>query len=70
LSHELYRDCPTCPELKKKIDRIDLAIVGPDLQGGLVAKVQKLETFMKITTFISSAAIIAAIGLAVKALFG
>lgn len=70
LDDAVYKDCPSCPEIKKKIDRIDLALLGSDMQGGMVAKLQKLESFMRITVYISSAAIVAVVGLVVKALLG
>lgn len=67
---------PKCPYVTQinqhgaDVHQIKTALVGVDMQGGLVAKVQKLETFMKVTVFISSVAVTAAIGLAVKALLG
>lgn len=67
---------PKCPYVTQinqhscDVGQIKNALVGSDLQGGLVAKVQRLETFMKITTFLSSTFAIAIIGLAIKILVG
>lgn len=67
---------PRCPYVTqinqhgRDLGQIKTALIGEDLQGGLVAKVQRLETFMRITVFISGAAIVAAITLAVKVLLG
>jgi hypothetical protein len=36
--HPNYSLCPSCPQIKRKIDRIDLAILGEDgtgLNGGI-----------------------------------
>lgn len=66
---------PKCPYLTQinqhtsDVTQIKNALIGPDLQGGLVSKVQKLENFMKVTVFISSAAVVAVIGLILKAVF-
>jgi predicted oxidoreductase len=43
---EAFRDCPTCPELKKKVDQIYLAILGADgtgLNGGIVKAITDLQ---------------------------
>ncbi len=67
---------PKCPYVTQinqhggDLKQIKTALVGEDLQGGLVAKVQRLETFMKVTTFISGAAVVAVIGLLLKIIIG
>jgi hypothetical protein len=41
-----YSLCPSCPEIKKKIDRIDLALLGEDgtgLNGGIVKAITDLQ---------------------------
>jgi hypothetical protein len=41
-----FRNCPTCPDLKKKIDRIDRALLGPDgteLNKGIVYAITQLQ---------------------------
>lgn len=50
-SESPYVNCPSCPEIKKKIDRIDLALLGPDgtgREGGLVKAVNDLEDRFKV----------------------
>jgi hypothetical protein len=67
---------PKCPYVTQinqhsnDVNQIKTALVGEDLQGGLVAKVQRLETFMKIAAFVSAAATVAFIGVAIKLIFG
>jgi len=67
---------PKCPYVTQinqhssDVTQIKTALVGEDLQGGLVAKVQQLETFMKIAVFISGAAVVTIIGVALKLFFG
>ncbi len=67
---------PKCPYVTQinqhgsDVAQIKTALVGEDLQGGLVAKVQRLETFMKIAVFVSGAVAIAVVGIAVKLIFG
>jgi hypothetical protein len=42
----VFTNCPTCPDLKKKIDRIDLALMGPDGTGmkeGIVQAITQLQ---------------------------
>ncbi len=44
--HPDYSLCPSCPEIKKKIDRIDLALLGEDgtgLNGGIVKAITDLQ---------------------------
>ena len=46
-----YANCPSCPEIKKKIDRIELALLGPDGTGreaGLVKAVNKIESSLNV----------------------
>ena len=41
-----YSLCPSCPEIKRKIDRIDLALLGEDgtgLNGGIVKAITDLQ---------------------------
>ena len=41
-----FRNCPTCPDIKKKIDRIDRALLGPDgtgLKEGIVYAITQLQ---------------------------
>jgi len=67
---------PRCPYVTQinqhscDVQQIKQALVGNDLQGGLVAKVQKLESFMKVAVFVSSAAVAATITLLVKVALG
>jgi hypothetical protein len=67
---------PKCPYVTQinqhgsDVSQIKTALVGEDLQGGLVAKVQRLETFMKIAVFVSGAVAVAVVGIAVKMIFG
>jgi len=41
-----FSNCPSCPDLKKKLDRIDEALVGPD-GTGLNSGVVKLLTDLR-----------------------
>jgi hypothetical protein len=46
-----YSLCPSCPEIKKKIDRIDLALLGEDgtgLNGGIVKAITDLQKKGKV----------------------
>ena len=46
-----YANCPSCPDIKKKIDRIELALLGPDGTGreaGLVKAVNKIESSLNV----------------------
>jgi len=46
-----YANCPICPEIKKKIDRIDLALLGEDgtgLNGGIVKAIIDLQKKNKV----------------------
>ena len=46
-----YSLCPACPEIKKKIDRIDLALMGPDGTGmkeGIVHAITQLQKASKV----------------------
>jgi hypothetical protein len=46
-----YSLCPSCPEIKKKIDRIDLALLGEDgtgLTGGIVKAITELQKKNKV----------------------
>ncbi len=46
-----YSNCPSCPEIKKKIDRIDLALLGEDgtgLNGGIVKAITELQKKGKV----------------------
>ena len=67
---------PKCPYVtminqhSTDIHQIKNALVGDDLQSGLVAKLQRLETFMKVSVFIAGASVVALIGLALKLIFG
>jgi hypothetical protein len=67
---------PKCPYVTQinqhssDVAQIKTALVGEDLQGGLVAKVQRLESFMKVAIFVSGAVAVAVVGLAVKLIFG
>jgi hypothetical protein len=41
-----FESCPACPDIKKKIDRIDLALLGPDGTGmndGIVHAITQLQ---------------------------
>jgi predicted oxidoreductase len=46
-----YSLCPACPEIKKKIDRIDLALMGPDgtgMKDGIVHAITQLQKNGKV----------------------
>jgi predicted oxidoreductase len=46
-----YSLCPACPEIKKKIDRIDLALMGSDGTGmkeGIVKAITELQKNNKV----------------------
>jgi hypothetical protein len=48
-----YSLCPTCPEIKKKIDRIDSALLGEDgtgLKGGISFEISQLKGAEKVTS--------------------
>jgi hypothetical protein len=48
-----YSNCPSCPEIKKKIDRIDLALLGEDgtgLNGGIVKAITDLQKKSRVQT--------------------
>ena len=55
MPEELYPDyslCPSCPEIKRKIDRIDLALLGEDgtgLNGGIVKAITDLQKKSKVS---------------------
>jgi hypothetical protein len=47
LSEKDYGLCPSCPDIKRKIDRIDLALLGEDgtgMKSGIVFTITKLQT--------------------------
>jgi hypothetical protein len=47
-----YSRCPSCPEIKKKIDRIDRALLGEDgtgLNGGIVRAITDLQKKGKVS---------------------
>ena len=58
-----YSLCPACPEIKKKIDRIDLALMGPDGTGmkeGIVHAIIRILLFLySVFIFIMSNTMIA-----------
>jgi hypothetical protein len=62
---------PTCPYIADihantaKVSRIEKALVGDDLQSGLVAKVHQLEVTQKILVALGSASLAGLIGLAI-----
>jgi hypothetical protein len=62
---------PTCPYIADihastaKISRIEKALVGEDMQSGLVAKVHQLEVTQKILVALGSASLAGLIGLAI-----
>jgi hypothetical protein len=62
---------PVCPYITSihrntsQVDRIEKALVGEDLQSGLVSKVQQLEITQKILIAIGSASLIGLVSLAV-----
>jgi hypothetical protein len=66
-----YSLCPSCPEIKKKIDRIDLALLGEDgtgLKGGIVKAITDLQKKSRVQASWASLAkplIIAAISSAI-----
>jgi hypothetical protein len=46
-----YSNCPSCPEIKKKIDRIDRALLGEDgtgMNGGIVHAITSLQKNHKV----------------------
>jgi len=50
--HPDYSLCPSCPEIKRKIDRIDLALLGEDgtgLNGGIVKAITDLQKKSKVS---------------------
>lgn len=55
MPEETYPDyslCPSCPEIKRKIDRIDLALLGEDgtgLNGGIVKAITDLQKKSKVS---------------------
>jgi hypothetical protein len=60
-----YSLCPSCPEIKKKIDRIDLALLGEDgtgLNGGIVRAITDLQKKSKVSASWASIAKPIAIG--------
>jgi hypothetical protein len=60
-----YSNCPSCPEIKKKIDRIDLALLGEDgtgLNGGIVRAITDLQKKSKVSASCASFAKPIAIG--------
>jgi len=65
---------PKCPYVSvikqqgKDIDVILKALIGDDMQGGLIAKINKLETANKILIFLGSTSFIAILGIAIKTL--
>ncbi len=48
------------------VAQIKTALIGEDLQDGLVAKVQRLDTFMKVAVFVSGAIAVAVVDISVK----
>ena len=64
-SHPDYSLCPSCPEIKRKIDRIDLALLGEDgtgLNGGIVKAITDLQEKSKVSASWASFAKPIAIG--------
>lgn len=64
-SHPDYSLCPSCPEIKRKIDRIDLALLGEDgtgLNGGIVKAITDLQKKSKVSASWTSFAKPIAIG--------
>ena len=62
-----YSLCPSCPEIKKKIDRIDFALLGEDgtgLNGGIVKAITDLQKKSKVSASWASFAKPIAIGAA------
>ena len=50
--HPDYGLYPSCPEIKRKIDRIDLALLGEDgtgLNGGIVRAITDLQEKSKVS---------------------
>jgi hypothetical protein len=68
MPEELWPDyglCPSCPEIKRKIDRIDLALLGEDgtgLNGGIVKAITDLQKKNKVSASWASFAKPIAIG--------
>jgi len=63
--HPDYSLCPSCPEIKRKIDRIDLALLGEDgtgLNGGIVKAITDLQKKNKVSASWTSFAKPIAIG--------
>jgi hypothetical protein len=62
---------PTCPYItaihtnSAQVNRIEKALVGEDLQSGLVAKVHQLEVTQKILIALGSASLVGFISLAI-----
>jgi len=62
---------PTCPYITAihinttQVNRIENALVGEDLQSGLVAKVHQLEVTQKILIALGSASLVGLISLAI-----
>jgi len=62
---------PTCPYIADihantaKVSRIEKALVGDDLQSGLVSKVHQLEVTQKILVALGSASLAGLVGLAI-----
>ena len=55
--HPDYSLCPSCPEIKRKIDRIDLALLGEDgtgLNGGIVKAITDLQKKSKVSASLAS----------------
>jgi hypothetical protein len=47
-----YSNCPSCPEIKKKIDRIDRALLGEDgtgMSGGIVKSITDLQEKSRVS---------------------
>ena len=62
---------PTCPYITAihtntaQVSRIEKALVGEDMQSGLVAKVHQLEVTQKILIALGSASLVGLVGLAI-----
>lgn len=62
---------PTCPYITAihtntaQVSRIEMALVGEDLQSGLVAKIHELEATQKILIALGSASLIGLVGIAI-----
>jgi len=65
-------DCPYLEQIRQQgedIKTIKRAIIGDDMQGGIVAEIQKFKILWKITIFLAATSTTGLIALVLKAAF-